>query len=139
MSIHKTFTFCFQGKEIPAIPLVVTNVRIQTLPEILPQILCIFFQPEGTLPIHPASVATPFLLRIDLSTQLLSFSQSRLSHSSQTVHGRFQVYKSICLPSFSTCHTQCIYSLPLACDWLLLTFPRWSSSFPGGSLSPTPV
>ena len=139
MSIHKTFTSCSQEKDNPSVPLVVTNVRIQTLSEILPQILCIFFQPEGTLPIHPASVATPFLLRLDLNTQLLSFSQSRLSHSSQTVHGRFQVYKSICLPSFSTCHTQCIYSLPLACDWLLLTFPCWSSFSPEGSLSPTPV
>ena len=130
--------FASRGKN-PAVPLVVTNVRIQTLLEILPQILCIFFQPEGTLPIHPASVSTPFLLRIFLNTQLLSFSQSRLSHSSQIVHGRFPICKSTCLPFVSTCHTQCIYNLLQACDWLLLTFLCWSSFSPGGSLSPTPV
>ena len=54
MSIHKTFTSCFQEKNNPAVPLVVTNVRIQILSEILPQILCIFFPARGHPP-NPSS------------------------------------------------------------------------------------
>ena len=51
----QNFHFLSSGGQNPAVPLVVTNVRIQTLLEILPQIL-LHFRPARGHPPNPSSI-----------------------------------------------------------------------------------
>ena len=79
-----------------------------------------------------------------LNNQPLSFFSSHHVHLSQNAHGRSPIYKSICLPSFSTFHIHCtctplyIYTLYISmcvCTYLqsvhiftTINRRRWSST-----------
>ena len=92
-------------------------------------------------PGHPPkpwfAFSTPLFVLQLLNIQPYSSFSSHHVHLSQTVHGKFPIYRSICLPTLSAFHIQCTYNPLLPCGWKPLSFLCWSRMFPTMSLSTT--